>query len=440
MNSVPQIQARPIPELFRRTVSQRAVALWKASHYDATLDALLDLSGNGLHARLGSAVGPDTNDPLRLQFSGEKELYFPGIAGNYLRSTITPLTGIVQVVFRNNGWIKAPSGAGLMIGDRGVNTGWSFYSNGGVLYFQVNVAGQALAQPNISIAAAAVSARWIKLIGNPNSSGTCRLTIYYSDDGVNWTSAGTATAGVGGTINPSAGVMWVGGIPNVGSLSNGRTAYVEISDGENGPVVAAIKASELSEPYASYADPQGNVWTLNRSTSGRKLSVVDLDMLMLGTDDFLRVAYSPLFASAPLTAIGLFRHYGNFSGFERFFDTINAGVPGFRLYGNTASAGILADTVKNGGGLISNSGLVLSSGAATLVGLHISNTGARISVDGTISPHVAGVPDLSGGGDLYIGVQNANNQFLQGEFLGGGLFRESLSVGDCLRFKKELLT
>jgi len=68
-------------------VLRRAVAAWKAENYQPNIDALVDLTGRGHHALFGSTVGPDTNDPLVLPFSGEKYLYLPGTAGNSLAVT-----------------------------------------------------------------------------------------------------------------------------------------------------------------------------------------------------------------------------------------------------------------------------------------------------------------------------------------------------------------
>ena len=64
------------------SVLSRAVAAWSASDYNPILDALTDLTGNGHHAQLGSAVGYDTNDPTKLFHTGTDYFWFPGTAGN----------------------------------------------------------------------------------------------------------------------------------------------------------------------------------------------------------------------------------------------------------------------------------------------------------------------------------------------------------------------
>lgn len=58
--------------------------------------------------------------------------------------------------------------------------------------------------------------------------------------------------------------------------------------------IADFDVNSLTEPYASLTDPQGNVWTLNRSASGRKLAVVDRPLWLLGTDDYFEAADSSL--------------------------------------------------------------------------------------------------------------------------------------------------
>lgn len=79
--------ARLLTLLRPRSVLSRAVAAWNAGRYDPGLDALVDLSGNGHHARFGSTVGADTNDPLRLDWDGQNYLYLPGTSGNSLTVT-----------------------------------------------------------------------------------------------------------------------------------------------------------------------------------------------------------------------------------------------------------------------------------------------------------------------------------------------------------------
>ena len=63
------------------SVLDRAVAYWAAKDYSGSGD-LLDGSGNGHHAQLGSTPGADTNDPLKLPYTGTQYAYFPGSAGN----------------------------------------------------------------------------------------------------------------------------------------------------------------------------------------------------------------------------------------------------------------------------------------------------------------------------------------------------------------------
>src|SRR5205807_1447707 len=65
------------------SVLSGAEAYWKASQYSGS-GALLDLSGHGHDAQLGSSAGADTNDPLFLAYAGTKYVYLPGSAGNYL--------------------------------------------------------------------------------------------------------------------------------------------------------------------------------------------------------------------------------------------------------------------------------------------------------------------------------------------------------------------
>jgi len=98
----------------RSLVAERAIAWWHVNEYDAALDALVDLSGNGHHAVFGSSVGVDTNDPLRLIRTNENYLYLPGTNGNYVSTPdAAPLdiTGDIDIRVRISldDWMPLPA-------------------------------------------------------------------------------------------------------------------------------------------------------------------------------------------------------------------------------------------------------------------------------------------------------------------------------------------
>jgi len=97
-----------------------------------------------------------------------------------------------------------------------------------------------------------------------NGAGHSVATFYTSDDGSNWAQLGTphSTNGVVSIFDSSSNI-------NVGAASNGATQVpigriysVEIRNGINGTIVAS---PNFNQPpgTTSFADAQGNTWTVN---------------------------------------------------------------------------------------------------------------------------------------------------------------------------------
>lgn len=223
------------------SILSRAIAYSKASRYSGT-GALLDLSGNGHHAQLGSTAGADSNDPLHLPWAGVNYVYFPGTAGNSLDIA--------------NAW--------------------------GTLYYQ-----------------------------------------RYDPFGALIDESSVATNPVAFSANYSVSRI----VLRSGSLT--------------GTIVGAFDANDrtrLAQPFTSYTDAYGNVWTLNRSASGRRLAVVDAPMLLPGVDDYARLnnAAGPLLpATGDFTILTLVRPVGN-GGDQYVFSQYNSNPGRCGLYFNSS--------------------------------------------------------------------------------------------------------
>ena len=94
------------------------------------------------------------------------------------------------------------------------------------------------------------------------SSGT--VIFYLSDDGVNWTQLGTSFVLGAFNIFDSTAAVEVGSnvSGSASSVSTGKFYSVEIRNGINGTVVAS---PNFNQPpgTTSFADAQGNTWTVN---------------------------------------------------------------------------------------------------------------------------------------------------------------------------------
>lgn len=329
-------------------VFKRAVALWRAGVYDGTLDALLDLSGNGLHARLGSAVGADTNDPLRLQYAGAKCAYFPGSAGN-----------------------------------------------------QMSV---------------------------PRPVASVDYTITYHDG---TTDTGNSTADpllFGGTDVKFAGL---------------KVRSIRLNNNSGGALVGFIDFNLTAEPYATYVDPQANTWTFARSATGRKLSVVDRDLLQLGTDDYLEVADSPLLsfgAGQPLTVFAAFRQYATPNNFGQYIAKASALSVGYHLesHGTNLRTYSFASDGTNTSQGYAGAGLYVSGtsiAAATIRSASGITSAWRSGITASILGNITG--DLSNTAPLRIG-RGGTGSYQDFEFFGAAVFREALTADDLRRLTAEM--
>jgi hypothetical protein len=442
----------------RRSVLSRAEARWRAGNYSSTLDALVDESGNGLHARLGSAVGADSNDPLRLGYAG-KYVYFPGIAGNYPSAADSAALSVTSDIdLRGQVALSdfTPASKQTIIGkwDTGATHSYTFgiRSDGKPELAWSTTGGDAVvATCTAATGITDSSKKWIRVtLDVDNGAGGYVVKFWLSDDGITWTQLGDTITGVGTTSiantdsRVTIGCIATGG---AGELLIGSLYRAQIYAGIDGTKVADFDASLLTEPYATYTDPQGNVWTLNRSSTGRKLCVVDRDLLLLGTDDYLEVADSPLLdfgVSSNATLVIAVRHYGVSSGSEVLFskraDSFST-TPGY----NILIAPGTRDIRTSWGDGTNNPGATKSTAFADGVALLIvaRRNGSADTIEVITNSAAASAADSNTGSvdtsaALIIGQQSPGN-YGQYEFLSGAVFREALSITDIVRLQQEML-
>lgn len=420
------------------SVLGRAVAAWSARAYDGKLDALLDLSGNGLHARLGSAVGADTNDPLRLQYRGQREIYFPGSAGNYINFTALTAfgTGDFAVSIR---CIYSVLG-GKIIG--AAADGFTLSVNGAGLLV-ANKQGVA----DVAASSSGVVAGQDSVLGYSRSGTEGK---YYVDGVLVGTVTDTnnytvGVSGIGGTLAGTANMVtgyarWA----RVYSAALDATAMAADAAGtRQANCVLDFQATNLTEPYASIADGLGNTLTLNRSATGRKLAVVDRDLLQLGTDDYLEVADSPLLnfgAGQPLTVFAAFRQYATPKNFGQYIAKASALSVGYHLEShatNLRTYSFASDGTNTSQGY-AGAGLYVSGtsiAAATIRSASGITSAWRSGITASILGNITG--DLSNTAPLRIG-RGGTGSYQDFEFFGAAVFREALTADDLRRLTAEM--
>lgn len=403
----------------RRSVLSRAVARWRAGNYNATLDALVDESGNGLHARLGSAVGADTNDPLRLSYAGEKYFYLPGDTSNYLSRTMNvsgSFTVTIEAQFAD--WSSAtiyfPSHASG-------STGWQFCIAAGTIEFRVgNGSSFTTFAATVLPGLAANSRHTLAAVYTDNTS------LVFELDGVQ----------LGDLVPVAVTLANSGTTLKVGENGRGRIYRFQITG------LADARAAAAVEPYATLADNVSGTWTLNRSTTGEKLSVVDRDLILLdGVDNYLEVADSPLLdwnGNADLTFAVVFRTYAG-TGSKEFYNKRTAS-DGVTPYFNYAANTIQGDMIPVGGVNYAVLAQAITYGTAGLHAMVGGYNWAASYYRSTYTPKVVASGPLYNGNPLYFGRPGAGSGagYNSYEFIGAAVFRAPLTAAECRRLALEM--
>ena len=437
---------------------RKAVAAWRASYYSAALDSLIDLTGNGLHARLGSAVGADTNDPLRLQYAGMREVYAPGSSGNYISTpdavanrATTELD--LRMRLMPSSWTdtnKDIFGKYNSAGNLRSYVLATHPSIPGVLTYVASANGTAgvSASSSVAVPFSAGQYGWIRVNWRASDQRVQFFTA--ADAGVNtepnaWTQLGNdrATVGISSLFNSSSPLIFGGKVDQSTNITS-RLCYASIRK-----TIDAVSpdqvfdSSGLVAPYSNYAATTGETWTLNRSASGRKLAVVDRDLFLLGTDDYFEVADSPLlnFGDGQSFTIAIAcRQYATQANFGRYIDKLPATNIGWSLLNNGTTAAHYAAT--NGtSGTVGTSGNAnpTTPGVAQLLAATLGNSTLRSSTNGVIIGGISasGIGSLINTDVLRIGRRVGGTNYADFEFLGAAIFREALSADQLRRLARE---
>ncbi len=430
-------------------VLRRAVAAWLDRVYDAGLDALVDLSGHGLNAQLGSSVGADTNDPLRLVWSGENYAYFPGTTGNHMSMASAAAIKIIDDIDIKTCWTldNWNTGSRQTFGSK-----WDASLNKREYQMRIETDGKLVFQSTTDgtnatfitwtssvVTGIAAGARRHIRFTRTKSTGVGRF--YLSDDGVTWTQLGADVAGSTAAFFTSDRNLTVG-VLTTSDPAIGRLHYFTISGSIDGAAAASVVATGLAEPYASYTDPQGNVWTLNRSTSGKKLDVCDAPLLQAATDDFCETQDSGLLnAASGFTVAGLIRRYGTPGSSQTLIakKTNLTTTAGWSLHVDTSkqlvarlgdgSANVSANTGAISDGVLSFVALVIRNGMLYAHLNGVTSDGTAITIGSSANTEVLRMFRLSGAGTNYADA----------DAFGWAVFRAALDDAALARLRVEML-
>ncbi len=337
----------------------------------------LGSGGSVLDAQYGNGVTASTF-PTLLQYAGENYLYLPGVAGNYASTpdaAVLDITGNLELVCRAQ---KPAAGASSKILIAKVNNSsdqysWDFEVYDTAVYLIVTTGGTSATQKVQSAGITGLvdgTVYWWKATIDTTSTV---MSLYYAADAPeepsSWTTlVSSAVAGATSIYNGSAPVT-IGANGTGGNPLAGKVGRAIVRNGIGGTVVFDADFTKLEHgAQTTFTEDSANAATvtINRSATGRKSVVVDRNVWLLGTDDYLQVADHDVLDFGPtdsFTIMAVRRTWGTINnnsvvgkgtgnigatmqGYQMFF---SGGVPSYRFGdGTTRVGGLSAPTPPAG--------------------------------------------------------------------------------------------
>jgi len=434
-----------------------------ANQYSGSGD-WLDQSGNGHNAQFGSTAGADTNDPLFLDYTGTQYLHLPGIGGNYASTPDTApldITGdlSLQAFIALDDW--TPTAENRVIAKwQGTERSYllSIFTDGKVRFgYSTTGADQVIVDSTVAVAFADGTTGGIRADFDVDAGASDNEVTFFTAVGLGgpWVQLGSIQNNAGTvTMHSGTAILEVGsGDGGTFGLLGGKVYEAQILDGIGGTLefdADFTDTSAVTEPFATFTEASSNAATvtINRSSTGRKSTVVDQDMFLLGTDDYFEVADD--------------------AGLD-FTDQDLTVMAAMRSYDVTPAAVQVLVAKKDGGGVTAGYRLVLLTNASIEGGFgdgtFQSNDTESSVTDGTAAVVAAQrkasedvveafIDGVSGGGTtentnstfanafpLRVGANsNATTEFWDGEIHAVALWRRALSDAEIASIDISQLT
>jgi hypothetical protein len=428
-----------------KKITEDAIAYWDAGSLDQSSRFLQELIGSGVGPmRFGSSIAVNANDPTRLEFSGSKYIYCPGVAG--ANSVSAPDSSLVRVTGDIDIRVKValdnwtPSATNSLMAKRDSDIGFHFrVLTSGFLDFTWSTTGEAGGTLSVQSTATGLSSgevKWVRVTMDVDNGSNQRVVVFYkSDDGVSWTIINTVTTN--GTTSifsaPNSSLRLGNAVSNSQPLS-GKIYYAELRSGIDGAIVARFDASfAVQTGYIDLLNSNNTVWTINRATSGKRPVLVERNVLLLGSDDYLECVDDKLLnfnTSDSFSICILVRQWSNVVSSGRYIAKKEAGAAagwGIQATGGLGATSDVADgtnqTLANSGaitaGEISLLTLVRNVASDTLITYVNSTPGSSVTDNST---------NLTSTNTLRVGRGAGSTAVYQDfEFFAALIFRKALS-------------
>jgi len=256
---------------------------WTAEGYTSKMTTATLLDRLNLAGAQGSSIQDKMYDFFNrgllksaLHFD-EQYVQFDGTPGNYAStpdSAATSITGDIDIRVKLAADTWASGGFQTAIAKYHVTDNQRSFmvrigSNGSVVFI-VSTNGSNFpeyASPPLNFLDGQI--KWIRAT---RVQGSGLTTVYYSDDGITWTTSGSGTVAPGTAIFDGTAPLEVGGhTAGTNSLFKGKVYYAEIRNGINGAIAAVFSATGISvtgvrSPSAIGSGSMGitsEAWTMN---------------------------------------------------------------------------------------------------------------------------------------------------------------------------------
>lgn len=436
------------------SILARAELLLQAKNYSGSGD-WLDESGNGHDAVFN---GPSAfNEPVQV-------LHLPGIAANYVSAPDIAAYDLNDTFFLAayvafDDW--TPSGNTTIISQWLTTGDQRAYalgvSSGGQLRFSFSTAGTSGSVSNLlSSAGHGFTDGTGQWVGAEFDAGVIRFFIGGTDvTAPVWVELGTGQTGSGITCHNSTGTLEIGSRSGgTAQLFSGKIYRVIMySDITRTTTVFDVDFTDrgvLAEPFATFTEKSSNAATvtLNRAATGRKLTVVDRPLMLLGTDDFFEIpddAQLDFANGEDFTVMAWGRNY-NWAAVQMMIakkingpGATDAGYHLLSTSGGASRVSIADGTVQ----FNDATGLMTDGQAAVLAGVRDTTAdNVEAFLDGTPSgsPTTDGTTvTLANTEVMRIGARSGTaDDFFDGEIFAIALWREVLSDADEVTAEVEL--
>lgn len=255
-----------------------------------------------------------------------------------------------------------------------------------------------------------------------------------------------ASTAVGTATSDGAGVLVLAGTD--AGFADNDVRLVDVTADGGGATLALFDAGLATAPFESFTDTESNVWTINRSATGLKSTVVDTAMMLRGTDDYHEIpdaAGLDFAANESFTLMSVVRAYDATPGSDMILAAKKADLTtsvGYAFYLDTT--GVPTLVIDDGTNpLAEATGPALTDGHSHVVTAVRDATNITVYTDGVAGTPVldSTVTTLANAEVLRIGrLSGAGTNYIDGETIAEVLWREALSAADVVIAENELLS